>query len=228
VPTGIVGEKSTDDFREQNGVLIDAAGDLNKARSLLQSAGVSGGSFGITVRNTPVELEVANYIAGVWNSLGFNVTVIDRQGKAYNDTIFNVDYDVMAYDFQAPGLDAYSVLAPFALDFSGSARPYNPEGGFYEHTPYITGFQNDAYDALIEEIFLIDDNKERHEKLKEAERRLEELSPIAPLYFNTSINITDDITSISYTKYGFPMFTKANLKNYLDYTTTEETKAFIE
>lgn len=227
VPTGIVGEKSSTNFREENGELISPSGNISEANSLLQ--GVSSFSVELKVRNSPAEIEVAEYIISVWNQLnGVTATVKTEQGKTYSDVIMNTDYQVMAFDYQAVGLDAYSILAPFAMPFSGSAKPYNPEGGIYEDTPYSTGFQNDAYDALIEEIFMIDDNTQRHEKLKEAEKQLVELSPIAPLYFNKSINITEEISDISYSKYGFPIFTKAILKNYLDYTTTAEPRVFIE
>jgi oligopeptide transport system substrate-binding protein len=228
VPAGIVGERSTTDFRQENGDVISASADMSKARQLLQTAGVSSGSIELKVRNVAGEVAVAEYIAGVWRELGFNVTVAERQGRAYADDIMNTDYDAMLFDFQAAGLDAYSVLAPFAMPFSGSAKPYDRMGGVYVDTPFVTGFQNDAYDALIEEIFLIDNNSERHEKLKQAERALVELSPIAPLYFHTSINITEKLTGITYSKYGFPVFTGANLRNYLEYTTTIPERDFIE
>ncbi|MCL2099571.1 MAG: ABC transporter substrate-binding protein [Oscillospiraceae bacterium] len=229
VPIGIVGETASGaDFRQENGELIPLGGDRSKAQTLLQSAGVSGGSFVIKVRNDDREKAVADYVAEVWNGLGFNVTVETAQGKAYSDAIFDLDYDVMLYDFQSTGVNAWSVLAPFAMPFSGGAKAYNPDGGFYEDATHITGFQNDAYDALIEEIFLIDDNKERHEKLKQAERMLVELSPVAPLYFNTSINKAENVSGITYSRFGFPIFTKAMLKNYQNYTTTEAPREFIQ
>ena len=230
VPAGIVGENATGsaDFRQENGDLIVPGGNMNEARTLLSSAGVSGGSFGLKVRNDPVELEVANYIAGVWNQLGFNVTVVPAQGRAYADAIFEVDYDAMLFDFQATGVNAWSVLAPFAQPFSGSAKEFVPELADYLPAPFITGFQNDAYDALIEEIFLIDDKKERHAKLQQAERMLVELSPIAPLYFNTSINISEKITGITYSRFGFPQFARATLRNHQNYTTTEAPRELVQ
>jgi len=86
--------------------------------------------------------------------------------------------------------------------------------------PYLTGFQNDAYDALMEEIVLLDNDYEaRTAKLFEAEKMLVDLSPVAPLYFNTSINITEKISGLSYSKFGYTIFTKANLKDYQQYTT---------
>jgi dipeptide transport system substrate-binding protein len=229
VPIGIIGETATGgDFREGSVELIHPAGDMSRARSLLQSAGASSGSFELKVRDDPVDLAVAEYIAGVWNQLGFNVTVSPARGRAYADAIHGADYDVMLYDFQAPGVCAWSVLAPFAVPFSGSAKEFNPDGGFYEDAPYMTGFRNEAYDALIEEIFLIDDRRERHERLMQAERMLVDLAPIAPLYFHTSINITEMISGITFSRFGFPVFTRANLRNHQEFTTTATPRVFIE
>ena len=227
VPTGIIDVKSTgDDFRKVGGNLINPAGDIAGAKALMQSAGASGTSFELKVRDTPVEVAVAEYAKGVWAQLGFSVTVVPVRGVAYGDDIFSKNYDVMGYDDQAPGVDAFSVLAPFAKPFCGGIVKFIDEGRSVAE-PYITGFQNDAYDALMEEIMLIvNDNAARTDKLHTAEKMLFDLSPVAPLYFNTSINITEKLSGLSYSKFGYTIFTKANLKNYLDYTTTvEETNA---
>ena len=226
VPAGIVGVNPTGaDFREETGELISPAANDAEARRLL--GGVSG-SFGLKFRDTdPVETAVAEYIAGVWNQLpGITVTLVPARGRAYAEDILSANYDVMLYDFQAPGVCAFSVLAPFARPFSGNASIFNPEGGYWIPSPHITGFQNDAYDALIEEIFLIEDNRERNERLREAERMLVELMPIAPLYFNRSINISDQrLTGITFTRFGFPVFTRAVLRNHLEFTTTAAPRA---
>jgi len=229
VPHGIVGEVATGaDFRTEAEDVINPAGDMAGARSLLQAAGVSSGSFELKVRNEPGEVAVAEYIAGVWRELGFNVSVTTVQGIAYANNIFDRDYDVMLYDFQASGVNPWSVLAPFAMPFSGMAQEFDPVLADYIPEPHITGFQNDAYDALIEEIFMIDDRSVRHARYREAERMLVELSPIAPLYFNTSINITEQITGITFSRFGFPIFSRATLRNHQTYTTTEEPRELVQ
>jgi hypothetical protein len=79
----------------------------------------------------------------------------------------------------------------------------------------------------MEEIMALDNDIEtRAKKLHDAEKKLVDLSPVAPLYFNTSINITEKLTGLTYSKFGYTLFTKANFKDYLQYTTTvEETTA---
>ncbi|MCL2097032.1 MAG: peptide ABC transporter substrate-binding protein [Oscillospiraceae bacterium] len=222
VPHGVVDAKSTEEFRKVRGDAISPSGNLEEARRLLSAAGVTSGSFELSIRRSEVEKAVADYAAGVWGQLGFNVTVRELAGIAVHETIFSGEYDVMAYDMQAPGVDAWSVLAPFAKPFSGGKVTFLDENQSLAEG-YITGFQNDAYDALIEEIALLDnDYNTRTARLFEAEKMLVDLSPVAPLFFNTSINITDKITGLSYSKFGHTIFTKANLKNYHQYTTGEE------
>lgn len=228
VPTGIIDAKSTDNYRTVRGDVINPAGDISGAKSLLQTAGVSSGSFELKVRDTEKEKAVAEYAKSVWQQLGFNVTVTTVRGLQYSEDIFAVNYDVMGYDNQAIGIDAFSVLAPFAMPFCGGVITFLDEGRS-DVTPYITGFQNDEYDALIEDIFNTfmenGDNEIRNEKLLEAEKMLFDLSPVVPLYFHTNINITDKLSGLSFNKFGFTEFTKANLKNYQQYeTTTEDTR----
>ena len=219
VPHGIIDVKSTEKYREVRGDAIKPGGDMDEARRLLSSAGVSGGSFELKIRDTDIENAVAEYVAGVWGQLGFNVTIRPLRGVAVQESLFAREYDVMGFDLQAPGVCAFSVLAPFAKPFSGGVVEFINEGLSIAE-PYLTGFQNAEYDALIEQIALLDDDYEaRTAKLFEAEKKLVDLSPVAPLYFNTSINITEKISGLSFSKFGYTIFTKANLKDYHQYTT---------
>lgn len=233
VPTGVIDVKATgDDFRKAGGDVLPAGGDIAAAKVLLQSVNATGGSFELKVRSSErgdnAEEAVAEYVKGVWAQLGYNVTVKPMKGVDYSNDIFDRNYDVMGYDDQALGIDAYSVLAPFAKPLCGGLVTFIDEG-LSTAECYITGFQNDAYDALFEEILLLDnDIPARTQKLHDAEKMLVDLSPVVPLYFNTSINITDKLTGITYSKFGFAIFTKATLKNYLQYTTTiEDTRETI-
>jgi len=54
------------------------------------------------------------------------------------------------------------------------------------------------------------------------------LSPVAPLYFNTSINLTEKLAGLSYSKFGYTIFTKANLKDYQQYTTGDGSDEEVE
>ena len=225
VPHGVIDVKSTDEFRKVRGDAISPKGDIAAAKALIQSSGITPGSFELKIRTSERgdnnEEAVAQYAAEVWGQLGFSVKVTVVKGVPFIDAIFDRDYDVIGYDDQSPGVDAFSVLAPFAKPFSGGKVTFIDEGQSIAE-PYITGFQNDAYDALMEEIVAMDnDPSKREEKLFEAEKLLVDLSPVAPLYFNVNINVTDKISGLSYSKFGYTIFTKASLKNYHQYTTED-------
>ena len=71
--TFLTGRKTS--FRDKAGSVIKTTADVDGARELLSQAGVRSGSFAITVRDDEVSKAVAEYVAGVWRQLGFNVTV---------------------------------------------------------------------------------------------------------------------------------------------------------
>ena len=222
VPVGVIDGDTKSSFRDKAGDLIPAGGDVSAAKALLQQAGVSSGSFTLKIGTGAAEKAVAEYAVEVWKGLGFTVTVEEVRGIAYGETIFSGEYDVMAYSDQAITADAFSVLAPFAKMFSGQKITFLNDN-MSEITPYITGFQNDGYDALIEEVFASNaDRAVYSQKLHDAEKMLVDLSPVAPLYFNTNVNITNEISGLKYSKFGYTIFSGAKLKNYQQYETTVE------
>ena len=228
VPTGTIDKDNKTSFRDVAGDVISASGDVGQARTLLQQAGVSGGSFTLKIGTGPSERAVAEYAAEVWQGLGFNVTVQEVRGIAYGEAIFSRDYDVIAYTSQSITADAFSVVAPFAKPFSGQRITFLNEG-MIDVEPHITGFQNDAYDALIEDLFASNADRALYtQKLHEAEKMLADLSPVAPLYFHTNINVTNEVTGLKYSKFGYTIFSGARLRNYQQYeTTVEDTRETI-
>ncbi|MBO5667084.1 MAG: peptide ABC transporter substrate-binding protein, partial [Firmicutes bacterium] len=165
--TGLIPEKVFENgqgtsFRTTGGNVISASADVAGAKSLLQQAGVTKGSFSITIRPNEVDRAVAEYVQGVWNSLGFTVTIEETEykklpdyDKAYNDTYIEKyqtgDYDVIAVDFQMLAPDAFGALAPFATSYSGNGVDMNSEN--YDLHGHITGYASEAYDALIESAY---------------------------------------------------------------------------
>ena len=73
-PTVLLTGKNTN-FRKKAGSVIKTTADVDGARELLSQAGVRSGKFEITVRDDEVSKAVAEYVAGVWKDLGFNVSV---------------------------------------------------------------------------------------------------------------------------------------------------------
>lgn len=54
---------------------LSTSANLDEAKSLLKTAGVKGGTFSITVRNTETDIMIAKYAAEVWSELGFTVGI---------------------------------------------------------------------------------------------------------------------------------------------------------
>ncbi len=133
VPSKVFNTDRKTSFREEGGALISATADMDEAKSLIKKAGVKGTEFTIKIRENQTDLAVAEYIKGVWEELGFKIEIeklgyesyLNLEYQQYHDLLredyFEGDFDVIAIDMQAQSTQAFSTLAPFATDFSGTA-----------------------------------------------------------------------------------------------------------
>ena len=80
-------------------------------------------------------------------------------------------------------MDPYGMLAPFALKFSGMAMDMSDPNSYIIPT-HSTGYHNEEYDALMEEIFAEKVIANRAENLRKAEGILMNDLPIVPIIFN--------------------------------------------
>ncbi|NLK40115.1 MAG: peptide ABC transporter substrate-binding protein [Clostridiales bacterium] len=230
--------KSRKDFRDAGGKLIETTANMQEAQKLLNEAGVKSGSFTITYKLNEADKAVAEYVKGVWESLGFTVTlrpllselitVIDRITKEpdpyYLDSFMiafrSRDFDVIAIDHNMLSTDAFAVLASFSKEFSGMG--IDMESGEYELIPHITGFDNDEYTAIIEEAFAEKDINKRAEILHRAEEFLVDEMPIIPLVFNKDFYlISKELKNVKSAWFGYRQLEKAKLKDYEKYIETD-------
>lgn len=220
-------------FREIGGDVIAAAADVAGAKALLGEAGVNGGSFTITVRNDEADLAVAAYVKGVWESLGFKVTVEEVAPAKIKGTDKNIyseaiteryqsgDFDVIALDLQMLAPDAFVALAPFAAEFSGNG--VNMDSPTYDVYGHATGYKNDAYDALIEKAYAAANAADRAAALHEAETMLMADMPVMPLIFlQDAFLIHDDLSGYGSSYYASREFKQMKLKNYTAYLPEED------
>lgn len=244
--TGFVPEKAFDttrkkSFRKEGGDILATGANMSEAESLLSSAGVSGGSFSITTRDNEADIAVAEYAADVWGQLGFNVTVditpvgrtgeiSEEEGKfVYNRDDYEIKYtdgkfDVILIDVSMPSPDPFSILAPYAGDFSGYGADLDSEN--YDVFTHPSGYSSDSYMELIEKAFAESDSKARASILHDAEKLLLEDMPVCPLTFLKSAYIKSKILSgfdVDY--YGNTDFSRVKMKHYMDYKPEEETEA---
>ena len=213
--------------------------DAAKAASLLSEAGIkpSKYTFQLTVAAyDEVHCAIADIIVANWAALGFNVSVKKL------DTIVNNDYykftdstpadicddlyaeelragkfEAILFDYVAFSADAFSVLAPFAKPFSGRGMDMsNPDE--YLLTPHITGYDSEAYNTLMEEIFAEKTIANRADKLREAEQLLMTDMPVIPVVFNLNATVTSaKLKGETASYYNVTSFQKAKIASYDKY-----------
>ena len=242
VPYGVFDSTSAKNlFRDAAGDIIATGADMAAAQSALAASGITASkySFAISVRaEDEVHVLIAEKVAEAWNALGFNVSVNkierivnDDENKLtaevatdicddiFNEKFYGGDFEVIAIDYVAASPDPFSVLAPFAKAFSGQA--INMETLNYALMPHITGFDNEAYNELIETIFAEKDYVARAEMLHEAEKALLDSMPIIPIIFNQDAYVArGEISKYSSTYYANRVLNKIKLKNYELYKET--------
>ncbi len=225
---------------------------VSDLKATLASEGIvpSEYTFTVTVSSyDEVHLYIANALAAAWGNgeggLGFNVSVKVRGTIANNDVHKDVSsipgdlcddlwaedikygkYDAAILDLVALSADPFSVLAPFATQFSGQAMDMSDSNN-YKATPHITGYSSEAYDAILERAFTEKDVTKRASILHDAEAELMESMPVIPIVFNKSAYLlNDDLLDLNNkvlfwdkaNEYYYPVFfDKMSIKDYEEY-----------
>ncbi|MES1166434.1 MAG: peptide ABC transporter substrate-binding protein, partial [Pseudomonadota bacterium] len=147
--------------------------DPAEARQLLAAAGFPGGQ-GLRPMElaawSPSQTPVLEAIQAMWKKeLGVEVTLATRESTAHFAALRAGEYDI-GFSTAIPDVaDALDVLQNFTT-------------GAADNTPH---WSDARYDALLTEVGSTGDAARRTELIRQAEARLGELCPVAPLYFNT-------------------------------------------
>ena len=218
VPYGVHDYKVGKSFRKTVGDIIDTSANIEEAKALLKSAGVNASSYSFELRtgNNEEDVAVAKYAKEVWESLGFKVTIKSQGGMFYSNALYGGNFDVIGLDYQALTTDAFSVLAPFAREYSGSVITIGQDTD--TTAPHISGFDNKEYNKLIDDIFnILDNDKERATLLHDAEKMLLDECPIVPLSFNVANSMkSSKLKGVKSSIFGYKIFTEASLSGYRD------------
>lgn len=224
VPYKVFDAKSRSSFREEGGELIAPTANLEEAKNLLKNAGVSGGSFTITVRNNEADIAVADYVKGVWETLGFTVKIDSSLGLQLSETGVTSDlfqdaykageFDVIAVDAMMQSADAFNILSPFATAYSGNGA--DMASSTYDLYGHISGYNSEAYNALIDSANAEYDRAARTAILHDAEKMLLEDMPVCPIYFlQDAYIVSDELTGVDSDYYGMRNFNGAKLNDYM-------------
>lgn len=246
IPNGVFNAGSAkESFRTVGGDIISVTADKSAAQSHISASGINPAdySFSISVRaEDEVHMAIAEAVKNAWCELGFNVTLDEvspkpndelyagEAAKSFYDDIFaekyaSNDYQVIAVDFQSPTPDAFSMLAPFARSLSGQGQDMANAAitGIYEDTPHKTGYDSAEFETIMEEVFAIkNDPAARAAKLHDAEKMLLGDMPVIPIIFNQNAYIiSGDLSKYENNYYGFRVFNRLTLKDYIKYIETE-------
>jgi len=210
---------------------------------MISNAGItpSDYTFSITVHaGDEVHEKIAEMVCETWVQLGFNcsvklvgVQINDENGptgevaKDIRDNLFNEayaagDFEVIAVDLVAYSPDSFGYLSVYAKAFSGQALSMSfdiKNNPIYTIQGHISGFDNENYNAIIEEAFAEKDIAKRAAILHNAETMLLDLMPVIPIIFNQDAYMqSDDLSKVESSYYGFRDFKKTKLKDYELYT----------
>ena len=213
-------------FRKKAESYIAATANVDEAKSLLSSAGVtpSAYSFSISVAAYDEDhIAAAELVATAWKALGFKVTVeklnavSGENDLSYRETLQSGAFEVIALDLVATSPDAFGYLAPFATAFSGNALDYTvtSEDTDGAMTPHVTGYTSAAYAAKIEEAFATVKPAKRAKLLHEAEAMLMEDMPVIPIVYNQNVSLkSSKLSGVSSSFYCRGYFAKTKLAGY--------------
>lgn len=223
VPTGVFDSSSAKKtFRDAvNAQYQYLQLNVDAAKKLLDDADIdpSDYSFSITyAAYDEVHTYVAEAVADAWNELGFDVELNARGTVANNDyykgtkevpsdicddvyyeDLVSGSFEVIILDLVAFSADPFSVLAPFATQFSGQAMDMSQVGN-YQLSNHVTGYCSETYNNLMEEIYGIKKAADRTDKLHEAEAILMEDMPVIPVVFNKSAYLVNDNIDLNNSK----------------------------
>ena len=234
IPSMIFDTKKGTSFRKVGGDLLSASANVAEAQRILDEANVNPADYeeiylyyikdatndsyqSAEWGYTSKEKTIALAAKAAWEALGFKVVVKGVTAAEHAEIYANGKYDVIGLDYHMTSAYATSALSPFAKAYSG--RLLAKEDGArltYENLAHVTGYYNEAYDALIEKAMNAKTQKERTEALHDAEELLvKEDAAVIPVIFNSEAYVTSALSDIETTFWGTNTFTKTYLNEYV-------------
>ena len=112
------------------------------------------------------------------------------------------------------------MLVGFSTDYSGAPVDLTVDEITYT-SGNITGFADEEYDAVCDEIVSAMNNDTRTDAMHRAETMLIDKSPIIPLLCNVDAYASKELSGMKYDYFGTWNFTKVSQKNYTKYLPEE-------
>ena len=232
IPSMIFDTKKGTSFREEGGNVLPAGtasailseGGVNPADYepiyLYYLADTTNDSYQSTEWGySSKEKTIAFAAKKAWEALGFKVVIKGVDAAEYARVYEKGEYDIIGLDYHMPSAYALSALSPFAKAYSGRVN-VEDKGAKLEYTQltHVTGYNSEAYDALIKEAMDATTQKDRAAALHKAEERLVSTDvAVIPVIFNSEAYVSSALSDIDTTFWGINTFTKTYLNNYVDH-----------
>lgn len=221
VPTGVFDTNSAKSlFRDNASSYTTLSTNVTKAQELLKGFDIKDITLTIA-KNDEVQRIIAEQIQKDWAQLGITVefdektTIVNNDYYKYTDetpadicddqfaeAFRSGNFDVILFDTVAVSADPFSVLAPFAKEFSGEKMDMSDSSN-YQLSTHITGFDSEAYNGKIEAIYKEKKVESRSAMLHEAEGILMDEMPVVPIVFHKNAYLVNDKLETNNTKFFF-------------------------
>ena len=154
--------------------------DFDSARRLLAEVGFPGGKgfpvLEVQARNDEIHPRLAEALQAIWlRELGVRVSIAQVEQKTWIQNQQTLNYGISTAAWTADFPDPVTFLGLFAAN------------GTYNWT----GWASPEFDALLQQAAASLDSAPRTELFQQAERRLLEEAPVAPLFFGAQTYLID-------------------------------------
>ena len=240
VPNGVFNTDRKSDFRTEGGNLYSATAD-DSAKSLL--GGKKGTltvtylipqnaytvrTYGRKINYANVYEDVAKAAGEYWKGLGLNIEYRGLNPDEYRTALINRDYDIIGVNVVNGSVDAFSYLAPFAKEYSGSSVIVNNDTAPLEEifNTHYTNIDDADYSKLITDILNTKDRAQRAALLHQAEEKLvNELCPATMVFWYSRSYVANDKMISGYETdnwFGYVDFSDLKLKNWREVNESED------
>ena len=240
VPNGVFNTDRKSDFRTEGGNLYSATAD-DSAKSLL--GGKKGTltvtylipqnaytvrTYGRKINYANVYEDVAKAAGAYWKGLGLNIEYRGLNPDEYRTALINRDYDIIGVNVVNGSVDAFSYLAPFAKEYSGSSVIVDNDTATLEEVfnTHYTNIDDADYSKLITDILNTKDRAQRAALLHQAEEKLvNELCPATMVFWYSRSFVANDKMISGYETdnwFGYVDFSDLKLKNWREVNESED------
>lgn len=241
IPSMVFNTKKGTSFRKEGGDILSATASIDTAKQILSDAGINPATYeeiylyyltdstndsyqSASTENgygyMSKEKTIATYAKQAWESLGFKVVLKGVSLADYAKIYAEGSYDVIGLDYQMNSAYPLYNLTPFAKAYSGRITETITESNVtYEARTHVTGYYNEAYDALIASAFAAENQSDKVGYLHDAEELLLKDAPVVPVVFNSEAYVTSGLSELKTNFWGATIFKKAYLNDYVSHLT---------